>query len=373
MEVPLLDLKAQQRQVGARVSRAIAGVMKHRRFILGPEVAELERAMEKKTGAAHAIGCASGSDALLLSLMALELNPGDEVITTPYTFFASVSCITRLGLRPVFTDICPDTFQMRVDQIESRITPRTRAILPVHLFGLCTDMVPLMELARKKNLAVIEDAAQAILAGDHGRQAGTMGLAGCLSFFPAKNLGCDGDGGMVLTNDDAFAEKIRILRVHGSHPEYIHRWVGINSRLDTLQAAILLAKLPFLDRWTRARLRNAANYRKLFGQAGLGGCVTLPHEPEGRAHVYNQFVIRVANREELRRHLADRRIGCKVYYPIPLHLQECFGYLGCRKGDFPAAEKLAETSLALPVYPELTLQQQRYVVDSIAEFCRRRG
>ena len=367
-EVPMLDLRAQQKAVGRAVQRAIAGVMKHQRFILGPEVAEFETAIARRLKIRHAIGCASGSDALLLSLMAMEFQPGDEVITTPYTFFSSVSCITRLGLRPVFVDVCPETIQMRSDQLEKKITKRTRAILPVHLFGLCTEMDPLLEMARKKNLAVIEDAAQSILAEDHGRQAGTMGQFGCLSFFPTKNLGCDGDGGMIVTNDDALAEKVRILRVHGSYPEYVHRWVGINSRLDTIQAAILLAKLPRLDAWTQGRIRNAQTYRKLFRSAGLEGCVRLPAEPKGRRHVYNQFVICAERRDELEQFLAKNKIGCKIYYPIPLHLQECFRFLGHQKGDFPVAEKLAAESLALPVYPELTLAQQKRVVSAIAEF-----
>ena len=370
-EIPLLDLRAQQKTLGRAVQKAITGVMKHQRFILGPEVAEFEAAVARRLKIRHAVGCASGSDALLLSLMALELQPGDEVITTPYTFFSTVSSITRLGLRPVFVDVCPETFLMRVDQLAKKLTKRTRAILPVHLFGLCTEMEPLLELARKKSLAVIEDAAQSILAEDHGRQAGTMGQFGCLSFFPTKNLGCDGDGGMIVTNDDTLAEKVRILRVHGSYPEYFHRWVGINSRLDTLQAAILLAKLPRLDAWTKARIRNVQNYRKLFRSAGLKGCVRLPEEPKARRHVYNQFVICAERRDELEQFLAKNKIGCKIYYPLPLHLQECFRFLGYQKGDFPVAEKLAGESLALPIYPELTLQQQKRVVDSIAEFYSR--
>ena len=370
-EIPLLDLKAQQRTVGKAVQKAIAGVLKHQRFILGPEVAEFEIAMARRLKVRHTVGCASGSDALLLSLMALEFCPGDEVITTPYTFFSTVSSITRLGLRPVFVDVCPDTFQMRVDDLEQKLTKRTRAILPVHLFGLCTEMDPLLDVARKNNLAVIEDAAQAILAEDRGRQAGTMGQLGCLSFFPTKNLGCDGDGGMMVTNDDTLAEKLRILRTHGSYPEYFHRWVGINSRLDTVQAAILLAKLPRLDAWTKARIRNAQNYRKLFKAARLQRQVCLPQEPSGRKHVYNQFVICAERRDELKQFLTEKRIGCKIYYPLPLHLQECFRFLGYQKGDFPVAEKLAATSLALPIYPELTLMQQKRVVETIAEFYSR--
>lgn len=367
-EISLLDLQAQNKTVGRAVQRAIAGVMKHQRFILGPEVAELETAIAKRLKVKHAVGCASGSDALLLSLMACEFRPGDEVITTPYTFFASVSAITRLGLRPVFVDICDDTFQMRVDDLARKLTKRTRAILPVHLFGLCTEMKPVLECAKKNDLTIIEDAAQAILAEDHGKQAGTMGQFGCLSFFPAKNLGCDGDGGMVVTNDDTLAEKVRILRVHGSYPQYVHRWVGINSRLDTLQAAILLAKVPHLDQWTKARIQNAQNYRKLFKAAGLAKQVRLPEEPAGRKHVFNQFVIRAERRDDLKKFLTDKKIGCQIYYPIPLHLQECFRFLGHQKGDFPVAEKLAAESLALPIYPELTLAQQKRVVSAIAEF-----
>ena len=370
-EVPLLDLHAQQKTVSRAVQRAIAGVMKHQRFILGPEVAMLEAAIARRLKVRHAVGCASGSDAILLSLMALDLRPGDEVITTPYTFFSTVSSVTRLGLRPVFVDVCPETFQMRVDQLEKKCTKRTRAILPVHLFGLCTEMNPVLEAARKKNLAVIEDAAQAILAEEHGRRAGTMGQFGCLSFFPTKNLGCDGDGGMIVTHDETLAEKVRILRAHGSYPEYFHRWVGINSRLDTLQAAILLAKLPRLDAWTQARIRNARTYRKLFKTARLENQIMLPTEPDGRKHVYNQFVIRSERRDELKKFLAEKKIGCKIYYPLALHLQECFRFLGYQKGDFPVAEELAATSLALPIYPEMTLTQQKRVVETIAEFYSR--
>lgn len=364
----MLDLAAQQKTTGRPVRDAISRVMKHQRFILGPEVAGFESAIARRLKVPHAIGCASGSDALLLSLMALELRPGDEVITTPYTFFSTVSAITRLGLRPVFVDVHEETFQMRVDQVEKAISKRTRAILPVHLFGLCTEMLPLLKVAREADLAVIEDAAQAILAEDRGRQAGAMGTLGCLSFFPTKNLGGDGDGGMVLTGDDTLAEKVRILRVHGSYPEYVHRWVGINSRLDTLQAAILLAKLPYLDRWTKARIGNAQNYRKLFKAARLEAKVRLPQEPAGRKHVFNQYVVCVDRRDELKAFLEERGIGCKIYYPIPLHLQECFRFLGHQKGDFPAAEKLAAESLALPIYPELKRVQQKRVVDAIAEF-----
>ncbi|MBV9464184.1 MAG: DegT/DnrJ/EryC1/StrS family aminotransferase [Verrucomicrobiae bacterium] len=365
----MLDLRAQQRELDRPIQAAIRRVLGHQKFILGPEVADFEKAMAKRTGV-HSVSCASGSDALLLSLMALDLKAGDEVITSPYTFFASVSCITRLGLRPVFVDVDPKTFQMRVDQIESRLTSRTRVLLPVHLFGLCTPMDPLMEIANARKLAIVEDAAQAIDARDHGRAAGTLGDFGCLSFFPAKNLGCDGDGGMMLTRSEEMAAKLKSLRAHGAASEYHHKWVGLNSRLDTLQAAILLAKLPKLIAWTKARRANAARYAKLFEKARLLDRITLPVEPAGFEHVYNQFVIQVAarDRERLREHLGKRGIGCKVYYPIPLHLQECFSFLGHRKGDFPNAEKLSETSLALPIYPHLSAAQQARVVEAIADF-----
>ncbi len=375
MKVPLLDLHAQHDALRAEMRRAVERVMESQQFILGPDVAALEEEVALYTGARHAIGCASGSDALLLALMALRVDAESEVITTPYSFFATASSITRLGARPVFVDIDPQTFNMDARLIESAVTERTRAILPVHLYGQCAEMYAIQEVAAKHNIPVIEDAAQAIGAEDDGRRAGSFGLAGCFSFYPTKNLGAAGDGGMLTTDDDDVARHLRILRAHGGETKYHHSVVGINSRLDTLQAAILRVKLPHLDEWSGRRAENAVRYGELFTDAGLAEEIGLPSAREGARHIYNQYVVRVtdASRDALQAYLKERGVGTEVYYPVPLHLQECFRYLGYGEGDFPESERAARETLALPIYAELTEEQQRYVVETIREFYRERA
>ena len=302
-------------------------------------------------------------------MMALDIGPGDEVITTPYSFFATVSAITRVGATPVFVDIDPVDMNLDVSQIEGKITERTKAIEPVHLFGQCSDMTELQSIAAKHGLHLVEDAAQAIGSEEAGRRAGSIGKIGCFSFYPSKNLGGMGDGGIITTNDENLASRLKALRVHGAEKRYHHRWIGLNSRLDGFQGAILRVKLPHLDDWTLRRRQNADTYRRLFADKGLLDLVTLPTELEGRNHIYNQFVIRVEDRrDELKAYLAEKNIGTDIYYPIPLHLQECFAYLGYKKGDLPEAEKAALDTLALPIYPELKADQIEYVTDSIAEF-----
>jgi dTDP-4-amino-4,6-dideoxygalactose transaminase len=369
MNVPLLDLKAQYRPIRDEVRAAIDRVCDAQQFILGPEVEALEAEVAAFCGARFAIGVSSGTDALLAALMAAGVGPGDEVVTTAYSFFATAGTIARLGARAVFVDIEPDTFNMGAAGVTARITSRTRAIMPVHLFGRCCDMEPVLAAAAARGIAVIEDAAQAIGAFDAAhRSAGTMGLVGCLSFFPSKNLGGFGDGGMLLAGDETVAERLRVLRVHGSKPKYFHHVVGGNFRLDALQAAVLRVKLKHLAGWTKARRENADRYRRGFRDAGLETRVVLPTDTAG--HIYNQFVIRCADRDRLQRFLRDRGVGTEIYYPVPLHLQECFKDLGYGPGDFPVAEAAAKDSLALPIYPELTEDQQRYVVDAIAAFYR---
>jgi dTDP-4-amino-4,6-dideoxygalactose transaminase len=367
--VPLLDLKAQHEPIRDEVAAALARVIDSQHFILGPEVAALEDELARFCGIAHAIGVSSGTDALLMALMALDVGPGDEVITTPYSFFATAGVIARLGARPVFVDIDAATYNMRADRIEDVITARTKAIMPVHLFGRCAEMDAIMAIARRHDIPVVEDAAQAIGAVDaSGRQAGTIGAIGCFSFFPSKNLGAFGDAGLVVTQDDALAERLRMLRVHGSQPKYYHRILGGNFRLDALQAAVLRVKLKHLPRWTEARRRNADRYRQLFSAFGLRHIRTPADVP---GHIYNQFVIEVDGRNELQKFLTAEAIGSEVYYPVPLHLQECFADLGYRTGAFPAAEAAALRSLALPIYPELTLEQQIHVVEAIREWAFR--
>jgi len=369
MKVPLLDLKAQYQTIKAELDAAIAEVMESQYFILGPKVKECEQAIAQYCRCAHAIGVTSGTDALLIALMAEGIGPGDEVITTPYTFFATAGSIARTGAKPVFVDIDPVTFNIRADQIESRITPRTKAIMPVHLYGQMADMDPIMEIARRRKLVVIEDAAQAIGAEYQSRRAGSIGDYGCFSFFPSKNLGCCGDGGMVTVNDAARAEKLDVLRVHGSKPKYYHKLIGGNFRLDAIQAAVVTVKLRHLDRWSAMRQVNAARYNALFEESGLvaAGRVVLPAIRTNR-HIFNQYVIRVPDRDGLMARFKQREIGCEVYYPVPLHLQECFAYLGHRPGDFPESERAARETLALPVYPELTVEQAQAVVAAVAEY-----
>ncbi len=365
--VPLLDLKAQYAAIRSEIREAIDRVCDSQYFILGPEVVALEEAVASYCGARFAVGVSSGTDALLAALMALKVGPGDEVITTTYSFFATAGVIARVGARPVFVDIEPGTFNIDTSEISNKISPRTKAIMPVHLFGLCAEMAPVMELADRHGVYVIEDAAQAIGARDkNGQQAGAIGHIGCFSFFPSKNLGAFGDGGMVVTNDESIAETLRTLRVHGGKPKYHHKVVGGNFRLDALQAAVLRVKMKWLPSWTQARRDNAQRYRKLFEKAGLLKYLQLPQDAPG--HIYNQFVVRCKDRNGLQSHLRDRNVATEIYYPLPLHLQECFSDLGNGRGHFPYAEAAAQDSLALPIYPELTESQQAHVVNETAAF-----
>ncbi|MBD0327669.1 MAG: DegT/DnrJ/EryC1/StrS family aminotransferase [Pyrinomonadaceae bacterium] len=358
--------------IRSEIMAALQAVVDSQKFILGAEVEQLEHNVAAYSEAEFAVGCASGSDALLLALMALGVKEGDEVVTTPYSFFATASAITRLGARPVFVDIDPQTFNLNTALVEEAITERTRAILPVHLYGQLAETAALIEIAERHGLPVIEDAAQAIGATEYERAAGSLGSMGCFSFYPTKNLGAAGDAGMLTTNDERLAERLRTLRAHGAEQRYFHKEVGINSRLDSLQAVVLRVKLPHLDRWSEARRSNAARYRRLFTDAGLAEEVRLPFEREKVRHIYNQFVIRVdaGRREALREHLKREGVGTEVYYPVPLHLQECFSFLGYRTGDFAEAERAARETLALPIYPQLSAAQQEYVVDSILSFFR---
>ena len=369
MQVPLLDLKEQNQVLRPQIEAALGRVLDTNGFILGTEVAALEKELAEYCRTKYAIGCASGSDALLLAMMALDVKAGDEVITTPYSFFATVSAVTRLGAVPVFVDIDPLTYNLDVSQIESNITSRTKAIQPVHLYGQCADMKALHEISAKRSIPLVEDAAQAIGAEENGVRAGAMSEIGCFSFYPSKNLGGMGDGGFMTTDDDELARKLLALRVHGSEERYYHKWVGLNSRLDGFQGAVLRVKLPYLDGWSDQRKTNADNYRKLFTDAGLNEQVGLPYERENVRHIYNQFVVRVPDRrDELRAYLAGQGIGTGIYYPVSLHLQECFEYLGYKEGDFPESERASRETLALPIFPELQAEQQEYVVENIAKF-----
>ncbi len=367
LQVPLVDLKAQYVSIQSEIRAAIDRVCESQHFILGPEVSALEEELAQVCGARFAIGVSSGTDALLVALMALEVGPGDEVVTTPYSFFATAGVVARLGARPVFVDINPNTFNIDPTAIPAKLNARTKAIIPVHLYGQCVDLTQLLSLAQERNIPIIEDAAQAIRATDtHGNQAGTTGAMGCFSFFPSKNLGAFGDAGMVVTSDEKLADSLRSLRVHGGKPKYYHPVIGGNFRLDALQAAVLRVKLPYLEAWTAKRRENAARYRNLITRADLLDWITLPQDSAG--HIYNQFNIRVPHRDQLRDFLNERGVGTEIYYPLPLHLQECFQQLNYRPGDFPHAEAAAQESLALPIYPELTEEQQRYVVDLIQEY-----
>ncbi len=371
--VPALDLNAHHEPIKEEILSAIRKVIDANAFILGAEVAGMEQDIARYCQVKHCLGVSSGSDALLLALMALDVKPGDEIITTPFTFFATVGAIARLGARAVFVDIDPATYNLAVDQIEEKITPRTRGILPVHLYGQCADMDPILEIARRHQLWVVEDAAQAIGAEYHGRRAGSMGTIGCFSFFPSKNLGSFGDGGAVTTNDDVLAEKMKVLRVHGSKPKYYHKVIGGNFRLDTIQAAVVQVKLRYLDEWSAGRQRAAHRYDRLLVKAGLaGGLVRTPTVAQNR-HIFNQYVIRAAHRDALQAHLTAQGIGNAIYYPLPLHLQECFAYLGYQRGDFPESELAATQTLALPMYPELTEEQQQMVIQNIAQFYQGQG
>jgi dTDP-4-amino-4,6-dideoxygalactose transaminase len=389
VKVPLLDLKPQYRALKAELDAAILRVSESQHFILGPEVKRLEADIAAYSGCKYGIGISSGTDALLIALMALEIGAGDEVITSPYTFFATAGTIARVGARPVFVDIDPRSFNISPRAIAdyiakncetqngalvSRLTGgRIRALMPVHLYGQVADMDAIMELAAQHDLAVIEDAAQAIGAEDAGkRRACSVGHVGCLSFFPTKNLGAFGDAGACVTNDPALAAKLMKLRVHGMEPKYFHELIGGNFRLDEIQAAVLNVKLPHLDSWSAGRQRNAAYYDAAFRKAGLGSNVsTPPAAPSAARHIYNQYCIRAVNRDELRRHLGEQGIGAEIYYPLALHMQQCFAYLGHQPDDFPESLKATTETLALPIYPELSESQLQYVVDTIASFYRR--
>ena len=366
--VPLLDLKAQYAALRDEIRPAVDRVLESQLCINGPEVAQMEREIAKYSGAKHCIGVSSGTDALLLSLMALDVGFGDEVVTTPYTFFATAGSISRLGAKPVFVDIEPATMNIDPTLIESAITPKTKAIMPVHLFGQCADMGPIMAVAKKHNLPVIEDAAQAIGSEYRGKRAGSMGDVGCFSFFPSKNLGAVGDAGAVTCNDDALARRLVKLRGHGAEVKYFHDEVGGNFRLDTVHAAVLSVKLKYLDEWTAARQANAAFYTKAINADPVLRSVISPPRVVQSRHIFNQYVVRTKDREGLKDFLKVRQVGTEVYYPVPMHMQKCFADLGHRKGDFPHSEEAALTSLAIPIYPELSETQKRHVVDSLAAF-----
>jgi dTDP-4-amino-4,6-dideoxygalactose transaminase len=368
--VPALNLKAQYESIRGEIEDVVRQTMESQGFVMGPEVSELEREIAEYCGARHGIGCASGTDALLLPLMAWNIGPGDEVITSPYTFFATAGSIWRVGARPVFVDIDPATYNIDASRIEAAITPKTRAIIPVHLYGQAADMDAIRPIAERHNLLILEDAAQAIGARYKDRPVGTLGHIAAFSFYPSKNLGGFGDGGMMTTDDPQLARHLARLRVHGMEPKYHHHEVGINSRLDALQAAVLRVKLRHLDAWTNGRREAADRYRELLDSRGLRDFVSLPTELAESFHVYNQFVIRVPGvlRDELREFLTSKKIGTEIYYPIPLHLQECFKSLGHGHGDFPHAEAAARETIALPMFPELTDEQQRYIAGAIQVF-----
>jgi dTDP-4-amino-4,6-dideoxygalactose transaminase len=367
-QVPLLDLQAQYAPLREEILAAVTRVCDSQRYIMGPEIDALENELAAMLGVRHAVAVSSGTDALLVALMALGITHGDEVITSPYSFFASASAIARLGATPVFVDIDLDTYNIDAGRIPAAITPRTKAILPVHLFGLPAELDLIADVASRAGLAIVEDAAQAIGATFKGQPAGGIGTCGCFSFYPSKNLSAFGDAGLVTSNDPELAGRVRMLREHGMSPKYRHSLIGGNFRMDALQAAILRVKAPHLAGWTDRRRENARRYAALFREARLTDQVVLPVEPNGRRHTFNQFVIRSARREELRAHLTAGGIGTEVYYPVPLHLQPCFGYLGYRREQFPNAERAAAESLALPIYSELTEAQQQAVVGRIAEF-----
>lgn len=371
MNVPLLDLQAQYRPLRDEILAAVTRVCDSQRFIMGPEIESLESELSRQIGVTHAIAVSSGTDALLLALMALGIKAGDEVVTTTYSFFATAAAIERVGARVVLVDIDPVTFNIDAAQAVAAITSRTKAIIPVHLFGLSADLDPIMDAANRAGIPVVEDAAQAIGSTYKSRPVGAIGTFGCFSFFPSKNLGAFGDAGLLTTNDDGLAKRAKLLRTHGMEPKYYHHVVGGNFRMDALQAAVLRVKAPHLASWTEGRRANAARYMTLFRAAGIGG-VTLPVEPPDCRHIFNQFVIRSPERDALKRHLDERGVGNEIYYPVPFHLQACFAHLGHRRGDFPHAERAAAESLAIPVYGELTGEQQQFVVSTVAEFVHKK-
>jgi dTDP-4-amino-4,6-dideoxygalactose transaminase len=368
VNVPFLDLKSQYAGIQDDIQGVLKEVCAEQSFILGPHVQNLEETLAQFIGTDHAIGVASGSDALLLSLMEAGIQADDKVVTVPFTFFASAGVISRLRARPVFVDVTPDTFNVDPAHLAETLTSDVKAILPVHLFGQCAEMETILQMAEERGIPVIEDACQAIGAARNGIHAGAFGRTGCFSFFPSKNLGGFGDGGLITTRDPLVAERLRLLRVHGSRSEYHHYLIGMNSRLDALQAAILQVKFQHLAHWTAKRQANGASYQRLFRECGLDERLTLPIVASGNSHVYNQFTIRTPQRDELSAYLTRHGIGNRIYYPVPLHLQECYQDLGYRKGDFPVSEQLSQEVLSLPVYPELTPDQLHYVVDTIKVF-----
>ena len=370
--IPFIDLVPQFNAMSAEIMATVEKVFTEQKFILGDEVSELEREIANYCDARHAIGCNSGTDALIIALQALDIGEGDEVITTPFSFFATASSICRAGATPVFVDIDPETFNLDPQAVEEAITPRTRAIMPVHLFGQCCDMDALWRIAQKYELEIVEDACQAIGAEFQGRRTGVLGSVGCFSFFPTKNLGGAGDGGMMTTDDPDLAQRLKCLRVHGDVGQYEHIEVGMNSRLDSLQAAVLRVKLKRLDDWSEARQRNADQYAEMFRREGILDTIVLPKIGPNRRHVFNQYCIRVrqGHRDQMMQQLKARKIGCAVYYPKPLHLQKCFKSLGYRPGQFPEAEAASRDILALPSYPELPANHQVRIVAAVSEICK---
>jgi dTDP-4-amino-4,6-dideoxygalactose transaminase len=364
MQVPLLNLKTQYASIKYEILAAVSEVLEAQICIGGPKVAELEEKIAAASNCRYAVGVSSGTDAILSSLMSLGIGDGDEVITTPFTFFATVGCIARVGAKPVFVDIDPITYNINPNLVEQAVTGATRAIIPVHLFGQMADMDPIMEIAEKHNLAVVEDAAQSITSTYKGKKAGSFGAVGCFSFFPSKNLGAAGDGGMIVTNNEQMYSRLKAMRNHGSNPKYYHQFVGGNFRLDAIQAAILLVKLSHLDDWSEARRRNATFYDEMFADT----IIKTPYINPNCVSIYNQYVIRIPNRDEVMALLRKENIGCEIYYPCPMHLQECFSNLGYKQGDFSEAEKASKEVLAIPIYPELTSDMQNYVADKIMSF-----
>ncbi len=371
--VPLCDLQAQFARLKPELEAAVARVLASGQVILGPEVAALEEEVACYCGASHGVGCGSGTEALSLALHALEIGPGDEVILPTFTFFATAGCVARTGARPVFVDIDPATYNLDPYQVENKITPRTRALMVVHLFGQCADMAPLWQVAQRHGLPIIEDAAQALGAEYQDKRAGSLGGIGCLSFYPTKNLGAYGDAGMSVTSDPGWAKRMACLRVHGMEPRYYHKYLGWNARIDALQACMLRVKLPHLEGWIADRQAAARRYDELIEEQHLTGFLARPTAKPGRRHTFNQYVVRVAGgqRDALVRHLKAEGIGCEVYYPLPLHLQECLSHLGYRQGDFPAAEEASRSVLAFPMFPEITPAQQARVVGSCAAYLRK--
>jgi dTDP-4-amino-4,6-dideoxygalactose transaminase len=373
--VPLCDLLVQYRELQPQIEAAVKRVLASGQVILGPEVAALESEVADYCSVGHGVGCSSGSDALSLALHALEIGPGDEVIMPTFTFFATAGAVARTGAKPVLTDIDPVTYNIDPVQIESKITPRTRAIMVVHLFGQCAEMEPVWRIAERHDLTIIEDAAQALGAEYQGKRAGSLGALACLSFYPTKNLGAYGDAGMTVTNDPGWAARMNCLRVHGMEPKYYHKYMGWNGRIDAIQAALLRVKLPHVDRWISDRQTVAKRYDALIEENHLGQFLKRPIIRPQRRHTFNQYVVRVADgeRDGLVRHFKSENIGCEIYYPLPMHAQECLAYLGHHDGDFPAAEEACRSVLALPMYPELSLDHQRRVIQSCVTYLRKRS